>query len=261
MDFSTIRAVVMDMDGVLWRGDTPLPGMIALFERLRARNLPFMLASNNSTTAPTDYAAKLARLGVANIAPREIITSSTATASYLQTHYPAGTRVYIIGMDGLRRVLTEAGFTIADEDVRAVIVGGDFEVTYAKLKRATLLIRAGADFIGTNPDPTFPLPEGLAPGAGSLIAAVRTATDCEPVIIGKPGRPMFEAALQQLGTAAAETLMIGDRLDTDILGAQRAGLRTALVLTGVTHRDQLPASPIQPDAVFDDLPALLDAWG
>lgn len=260
MDFTSIKGVIADMDGVLWRGDQPLPGLADFFDWLRSQDIPFALATNNSSKSPADYLQKLARMGVNTLNEGQILTSGTATASYLAAHYPPGTLIHVLGGDGLRHVIAQAGFVIAQDGVQAVVVGVDFDLTYARLKRACQLIRGGADFIGTNADATFPLPDGLAPGAGSLLAAVSTATGRSPVIIGKPAAPMFEAALRRLGTSPAHTLMIGDRLNTDIEGALRAGLRTALVLTGVTTRDDLAASAIQPDAIYDDLPALLAAW-
>jgi 4-nitrophenyl phosphatase len=246
---------------VLWRGDEPLPGLVPFFEMLRSKNLLFALATNNSSKSPADYIGKLERMGVAGITIRQIITSGTVTMSYLQENFPPGSPLHVLGGDGLRRVITEAGFALGDEGVSAVVVGLDPQLTYEKLRRAALLIRAGAAFIATNADATIPSPDGLAPGAGSIVAALRTATDCEPLVIGKPGRPMFEAAVRLLGTSAEQTLMIGDRLATDILGAAQAGLRTALVLTGVSTRAEAAASPVQPDGIYNDLPALLTAWG
>lgn len=260
MNFSSIKAIIADMDGVLWRGDVPLPGIVEFFKLLLARGLPFVLATNNSAKSPADYVAKLERMGVFNVSEEQIITSGTASVSYVQARYPSGTRVYVLGGDGLRKILTDAKFTVSEDGADVVMVGFAPQLTYDRLKKASLLIREGADFIGTNPDPSIPTPEGLAPGAGSIIAAVRTATDCEPVIIGKPHPPMFEAALRFLGTPPAETLMIGDRLTTDIEGAQRVGLRTALVLTGVTTREELAASPVKPDEIFEDLVELVAAW-
>jgi 4-nitrophenyl phosphatase len=260
MTLQHIRAVISDMDGVLWEGNQPLPGIQTLFAFLRERQLPFALATNNSTNSPANYVLKLAKMGVPDIPETSIITSSIATALYLQTRYPAGTRLYMVGMAGLREQLEKAGFVLADHDVQAVVSGGDFEFTYDKAKRATLLIRAGADFIGTNPDVTFPTPEGLVPGAGSILAMLEAATEKKPLVIGKPEPAMFEAALRILQTLPEETLMIGDRLDTDIAGAHHAGLQTALVLTGITQRDELPNSPVQPDFVFDTLEDLLRAW-
>lgn len=260
MSLKHIRAVISDIDGVLWEGSQPLPGIQSLFTFLRDRQIPFALATNNSTNSPANYVQKLAKLGVPDIPEQSIVTSSSATALYLQTRYPAGTRLYMVGMAGLREQLEKAGFVLADEDVQAVVAGGDFEFTYEKAKRATLLIRAGADFIGTNPDVTFPTPEGLVPGAGSILAMIEAAAGKKPLVVGKPEPAMFEAALRILQTLPEETLMIGDRLDTDIAGAHHAGLQTALVLTGITQREDLPNSDTQPDFVFDTLDDLLSVW-
>jgi 4-nitrophenyl phosphatase len=141
-----------------------------------------------------------------------------------------------------------------------VVQGADFELTYQKLKIACLAIRAGASFIATNLDRSFPSEEGLIPGAGALVAALQTATDVEPLAIGKPQPVMFEVAMQMLGCSADTTLVIGDRLDTDIAGARNAGMPAALVLTGVSEREAAASSPHAPDAVFDDLVQLLEHW-
>lgn len=261
MDFTAVKGVISDMDGVLWRGDEPLPGMHDLFAILRQRGIPIVLATNNSTKSQAEYIQKLQQMGVNSLSESQIVTSGTATASYLQKQYPAGTPVFVLGGDGLRHILQSAGFSIERDAARVVVVGADFNLTYDNLKRATYLIRDGADFIGTNIDATFPLPDGLAPGAGSIIAAVATATGATPQIIGKPAAAMFQSALEVLGTNAYETLMIGDRLNTDIEGAMQAGLKAALVLTGVTTPAELAASGLEPDGVYEDLPALLAAWG
>jgi 4-nitrophenyl phosphatase len=259
MDFSAIDGVVMDMDGVVWRGDQVLPGAGALLDFLRWRELPYMAATNNSARSPADYVVKLAGMGLTGWTEDQILTSGRVTMSYLRDHYPPETPVFVVGGDGLKAMIARAGYELAD-NARVVVAGIDFDLTYSRVRRAALLIRAGADFIGTNEDATFPMPDGLVPGAGSIIALLKTATDRYPVVMGKPHRPMFDAALKALGTSPERTLMIGDRLDTDILGAQQAGLPAALVLTGVTSRRELDASPIRPDAVYDDLNALLAAW-
>jgi 4-nitrophenyl phosphatase len=258
--FNTIRAVISDMDGVLWTGDTPLPGLSVFFDLLRAKSLPFALATNNSSKSPQDYVHKLERFGIPGVQASHILTSGTTTISYLRAHYPAGAPMHILGGDGLRQVVQEAGYTLADKDALAVIVGLDPQLNYDKLKRAALLIRQGATFIATNVDATIPIPEGLAPGAGSLVAALQTATETEPLVMGKPYAPMFEAALRLLGTLPSETLMIGDRLNTDIEGARRLGLQTALVLTGVATREQAETSPQPPDRIYSDLAALVQDW-
>jgi 4-nitrophenyl phosphatase len=265
MRFSTITGVVMDMDGVLWRGETPLPGLDDLFQWLNERDIPYALATNNSSRTPENYVDKLARMGIADVPARCIVTSATATAAYLRAHYPDGIRVHVFGMDGLRQMLQSAGLQLTapgGEPAEVVVAGIDFDLTYEALKQAALAIRAGADFIGTNPDKTFPTPDGLIPGTGSMLAALETATDRTPTIIGKPETPMFEAALAITGTRAENTLMIGDRLGTDILGGKQAGMKTALLFTGVTTPDDLirDADTVWPDVAYEGLPDLVRAW-
>lgn len=249
------------MDGVLWRGNEALPGLIELFDFCKQNELPFILATNNSRKTQSDYVHKLAHLGVDGIQQHHIITSGTATADYLQMNYPAGTRLYVVGGDGLKQILAQAGFDLIEEgQAELVVVGIDFDMTYNRMRNAALQIRAGARFIGTNPDASFPSPSGLVPGAGSFLALLQTATDVKPLVIGKPEAAMFESALRMLGTQPHETLMLGDRIGTDITGAQAMGIRTALLLTGVETQETLANSPIQPDMVFDGLPELLAAW-
>ena len=260
MNLSDIKAVASDMDGVLWRGDEPLPGMVTLFQMLHRRGLPFALVTNNSMKTPLDYVAKLSKLGVADVREDQIITSSTTTVSYLKATYPTGSPMHVLGGDGLRRVLIAGGFTLDDAVPKAVVVGLDTNLTYDKLKRASFLIRAGADFIATNQDDSIPTPEGLAPGAGSIVAALKASTGKQPMVMGKPDAPMFEAALRLLGTAPADTLMIGDRLNTDITGAALLGFKTALVLTGVSTRADAEVNMIKPDGIYNDLAALLESW-
>lgn len=260
MNLSDIKAVASDMDGVLWRGDEPLPGMVTLFQMLRTRGLPFALVTNNSMKTPSDYVAKLAKLGVLDVHESQIITSSTTTLSYLKATYPAGSPMHVLGGDGLRRLIIDGGFKLDDVAPKAVIVGLDTNLTYDKLKRASFLIRAGATFIATNQDDSIPTPEGLAPGAGSIVAALKAATGKQPKVMGKPDAPMFEAALRLMGTAPADTLMIGDRLNTDITGAALLGFKTALVLTGVSTREDAEVNSIKPDGIYADLAALLASW-
>lgn len=259
LDFRSIRAVVLDMDGVLWRGREPLPGVPEFFRFLQSQGLPYALATNNSTTSVDAYITRLADVG-APAAPDQVITSAVATAAYVKRHYPPDTPIYIVGESGLHQALADNGFRFDPDAARLVIAGLDRQLTYEKIRIAAGRIRAGADFIGTNPDRTFPMPEGLIPGAGTVLAAIEAATDVLPLVIGKPEPPMFEVTADRLGTTPDTTLMIGDRLDTDILGAQRAGLRTALVLTGITTAEEARASIIQADAVYEGLPALRAAW-
>ena len=161
-------------------------------------------------------------------------------------------------MNGLREALFGDGYFVEDDlSPDYVVVGMDFTVTYPQLRRACLHIRAGAQFIGTNPDTTFPAEDGIVPGCGALLALLRAGAEQEPYVIGKPGPALFEAAIELLNATPATTLTVGDRLDTDIAGARAAGLASALILTGVTTREALAQSHVQPDMVFEDLPALI----
>lgn len=256
---SSLRALLIDMDGVLWVGNQMLPGVAAFFSFLDARHIRYLLVSNNATRR-ADYT--VARMRDANvfIEPESVLTSADATPRWVKQKMPRVKRVYVIGETALRDALTDVQFEIVERDADAVIVGLDRTLTYEKLKRATLEIRRGAQFIATNADRTLPTEEGLTPGAGSLVAALVAATDVEPIIIGKPGRPMFELALDIAGTSISETAMLGDRLDTDIDGAAAFGLKTILVLTGVSTRAQAKQNRVRPDLVVEDLNQLVRIW-
>lgn len=255
------RAVLCDMDGVLWRGSRPLPGLHDFFAHLAAAELPYVLVTNNSSRTPAQYVAKLASLGVTCEA-RHVLNSSLAAADYLADELERGASIYPIGGDGVRWAMEERGFRIASGEgpVDAVVVGWDRALTWDKLATATLCIREGARFVATNPDRTFPSERGLVPGNGAQIAALEAATGVEAVTVGKPEAQLYRQALARMQTAPGDTLVIGDRLDTDILGGLRLGMPTALLLSGVTRREELPQSPIRPDVVFDDLAALVAAW-
>ena len=259
-DFQTIQAVVLDMDGVLWRGSEILPGVTEFFQFVRERGIPYAMATNNSTKTPEMYVERLNSLGIP-IGPDQIITSSVATGDYMRRTYdPATTPLFIIGQEGIRREMSTLGFREDPDNASVVIVGLDFDINYDKLATAALRINAGATFIGTNGDLTFPWPQGQVPGNGSFLATLEAATGVSPINIGKPEVAMFEVAVERLGAQPAHTLMIGDRLETDILGGQRAGLHTALVLTGITSPQMAREAEIQADVVFDSLAALHHAW-
>lgn len=248
------------MDGVLYRGRTALPGVRELLAFLQQRGVAYACITNNASMTPAQYEEKLAAMGI-DIPGTLVMTSAMVTNHYLRAHYPRGTTVYVVGMRGLLELLFGDGYFVADERAPQLVVqGADFELTYDKLRRACLAIRAGARYIATNPDRTFPTEEGLIPGAGAVMAALMAATDVEPFVIGKPQATMFQVALEMLDGTAETTLVIGDRLDTDIAGAHNAELPSALVLTGVSSRSELAASPYQPSLVFEGLPELLHAW-
>jgi 4-nitrophenyl phosphatase len=256
------EAFIFDMDGVLYRGRQALPGVNELIAALEARGIPYLLATNNSTATPAEYVVRMAGYGV-TVTESHIQTSATATRDYLKRDLPDGAHILPIGADALATQLKDGTTFIITDDpddaVAAVVVGLDKRFTYERLNRAMQAIHNGARFIATNADATLPVEDGVLPGAGSIIAAVATASGKQPTVIGKPETLMMTTAVAQLGTSASRTVMIGDRLDTDILAAARAGLTTALVLTGVTTRDDLAGSEIVPDYVFTDLPAITRA--
>jgi 4-nitrophenyl phosphatase len=263
LDFRNLRALVTDMDGVLLRGPEPLPGLAVLFNFLRRRHIPFIIATNNSTKTPREYRQKLADLGAEVVKEENILTSALVTAAYLQRKFPPGAAIYVVGQPNFEAAIQAAGFALladAGQIADAVVVGGDPDLTYTKLKHAALHIQRGACFIGSNPDVLYPTEEGLVPEAGTILAALQAATGVAPLIMGKPERFMFETAAAKLGCSPAQTVMLGDRLDTDILGGQRAGLKTILMTTGVDTEAAITAKGIQPDAVFGSLEALVAAW-
>lgn len=253
-----IHALIIDMDGVLWRGDDPFPGLVEFFDLLRERSIAFRLATNNASKSPGQYVDKLASMGV-EVAASDILTSAVVTAQYIAAIAP-GASVYAIG-DGTRQAVLDHGLCLTNgEEADFVAVGWDPKLTYEKLCEATLLIHAGAKFIGTNPDRTWPSERGLLPGNGAILACLQAATDIEPFIIGKPERAMFDAALAAMGADAAHTAMLGDRLETDILGGRDMGLRTIFVLSGVSDQAELAANSVKPDWVFKDIQELTQIW-
>ena len=256
------RAFVFDMDGVLYRGASLLPGVNDLLDALELRERRYIFATNNSMASPTEYVAKLAKMGVA-VPAEAILTAGTATRDYLVERLPPDSAIFVIGMPALHeQIFGDTGFrpvTSEEDHPAAVVVGLDITYTYDKMKAANAAIRAGATFIATNADATLPTEAGLVPGAGSILAGIITASGRQPTIVGKPEPLILEQALERLGVTAADSVMIGDRLDSDIVAGNRAGMMTALVLTGVSTRDEIGSAPARPDLVFTDLPALLDA--
>ena len=258
-DLASFRFLITDMDGVLWRSNEPMPGLVDFFKFLREQSIRFMCVTNNSSTAPQKIADRLRSFGT-DVTSAEIVTSSSATADYLTTSLPTGSKVYVIGLDGLRTAVIERGFVISEDDASAVVVGIDWNLTYNQIKQAARLIRGGAKFIGTNADATFPAAEGIIPGAGSILAAIETASGVKPIVIGKPEAVLYAMAMQRMQAQADQTVVLGDRLETDILGAVRLNLKSILVLSGVTTPQQLLASGYQPDWIFEDITDLKNHW-
>ncbi len=252
--------LILDMDGVLWHGNTPVPGIIDFFETLDAFHIKYVLATNNATKVSDDYARRLASFGV-DVDPSCILTSSETTALYLKQRGTAGAKVYVVGEDGLANAIRSQGFELlesegliaADTQVDFVVAGMTRHVCYEQLASATYLINQGATFIGTNPDVTFPTEIGPLPGAGSILAFLETATGVRPVVVGKPNRIIFDEAIRRLEGNNFDTLMVGDRLNTDIVGGHAAGLRTVLLLSGISKMADVAKSAVQPDWIFSDL--------
>jgi 4-nitrophenyl phosphatase len=253
--FAAPRGFLVDLDGVVYHGDRVIPSAPGFFRYLRDRRIPFLMTTNNSTLGPPEYVAKLARMDI-EVAESEVLGSADATAAYLKQQAPTGGRAYVIGESGLKEAIEGAGFTLAESDAQFVVVGLDRQLTYQKLTTAVRLVRGGAAFVGPNPDTTLPTDDGIIPGAGSFQAAITAASGVRPLIIGKPEPTMLQIGCQRLGLSPADTAIIGDRLDTDIVGGYRAGLRTILVLTGVSTRAEAEAVEVRPDHIFEDLPAL-----
>ena len=261
------RGFVFDMDGVIYLGTRLLPGVNDLFDTFRLNNVPFVLGTNNSTATRDSFVQRLAALGV-TVRADQIQTSSTVTRDLLleDETIPDNARILIVGEPSIPSILQDGtDFVIVGDDddpesADVVVVGLDFDFTYRKMSRAVAAIVHGARFLATNSDDRLPNEHGFQPGAGACIAGIAVASRVQPLVVGKPEPLMMLKAAAVLGCAPGEAVMVGDRLDTDALAAQRAGMMTALVLTGLTTREMIAESPILPDFVFEDLPALLQAF-
>ena len=258
---SHIKALILDMDGVVWRGDAPIGDLAATFRRIQERGLKFVFATNNSTKTSEQYVAKLNGFGV-DVEPWQVVTSSQVAARAMAQSYPRGTRALVIGEDGLRIPLEQAEFEIVSVEnapqAEVVVMGMDRGVSFEKLAEATLLIRKGVRFYATNMDKTFPTPRGEIPGAGAWISVITTATNVEPIVAGKPFPFLMELSLERLGSLKEETLVVGDRLETDIAAGQAVGCPTALVLSGVSTKEQADKWMPRIDNVVNDLTTLIN---
>jgi NagD protein len=223
---------LMDMDGVIVREDHLVPGADRFVARLVETGHPFLILTNNSIFTPRDLAARLARLGL-DVTPDRIWTSALATAKFLDDQRPDGS-AFVIGEAGLTTALYEAGYTLVETDPDYVVLGETRTYSFERIARGIQLIARGARFIATNPDPTGPSPAGPLPATGSVAALISAATGVQPYFIGKPNPLMIRSALRQIGAHSESTVMIGDRMDTDIVTGLEAGLETILVLTGIT---------------------------
>lgn len=254
---SVIKAAILDMDGVLWRSQTPLCDLPELFANFDNHGISVILATNNGTNTITQYVDKLKGYGV-NVDPHQVVTSTMAVSYLLKKHFPEGGPVYISGSQALIDTMAEYGFYHSKENAKAVVAGLSWDCNYESIKNTSLMIQKGLPFFFTNPDPTYPTPEGNVPGAGTLLAALETATGVKAMLAGKPLPFLFEVALDRLRSDPSETIVVGDRLNTDIQGGFDARCKTVFVLTGVNNREDLKSWSPQPDLTLNNVRDLFD---
>ncbi len=245
-----------DMDGVLVHEGVALPGAKEFLQRLVDRERRFLVLTNNSIYTPRDLAARLARAGLT--VPEEAIwTSALATADFLADQLPGGS-AYVIGEAGLTTALHEAGYTLTDIDPDYVVLGETRTYSFEQITRAIRLVDAGARFLATNPDATGPSAEGPLPATGSVAALITRATGSAPYFVGKPNPMMFRSALNRIQAHSETTIMVGDRMDTDVVAGIEAGLETVLVLTGSTRREDIARFPYRPAHVLASIADVID---
>ncbi len=250
------RGYLIDMDGVIYRGGEPIPGAAAFIQRLTREDVPFLFLTNNSQRTRRDVALKLLRMGI-HVEERHVFTCAMATARYLAKRKPKGT-AFVIGEGGLLMALHRNGYAVVDKSPDYVVVGEGRAVTLEMLETAAQMIVDGAKLIATNLDPNCPTKDGTRPGCGATVAYLETATGTQAMSMGKPSPIMMRAARKELGLATSETIMVGDTLQTDILGGVQMGYRTILVLTGTTQEADLARSAYGPDRVLRSVAELSD---
>jgi NagD protein len=251
-----IESWLMDMDGVLVHEENALPGADRFIAGLKAKDIPFLVLTNNSIYTRRDLAARLTASGL-DIPEERIWTSALATADFLRDQRPNGS-AFVIGESGLTTALHAVGYTMTDRDPEYVVLGETRTYSFERITQAIRLIDRGARFIATNPDTTGPSAEGPTPATGSVAALISRATGVEPYFVGKPNPLMMRSALNAIGAHSETTAMIGDRMDTDIVSGLEAGLHTILVLTGVTAADQTERFPYRPSEILPSVAELAD---
>jgi len=236
IDNVPISSVILDMDGVLWRSNEPLCDLKKLFSSLEKMKIKVLMATNNGLNTVDQYILKFHGFGV-HIKPWQVVTSAMATGYLVKQHFPDGGPIYIMGEEALFITLEEYNFYHSEKYAQAVVAGLTKQFTYDMLKSTSFMIQKGLPFYFTNPDPTYPSPEGNIPGAGTVLAALETASGVKAHIAGKPLPFLFDLGMERLNSKPYETLVIGDRMSTDIKGGQESGCMTALVLTGVSTEE------------------------
>jgi len=256
-----VRTWLSDMDGVLVHEEEAIPGAAEFVRVLRDRGRPFLLLTNNSIFTARDLQARLHRSGI-DVPEESIWTSALATAQFLDQQRPGGT-AYVVGEAGLTTAMHAIGYVLSEKDPDYVVLGETRTYSFEAITTAIRLIEGGARFIATNPDPTGPSPAGSIPATGSVAALITRATQVEPYFVGKPNPLMMRSALNRIDAHSESTVMVGDRMDTDMVAGLEAGLRTILVLTGSTRPDAVERFPYRPTYVRDsvaDLVDLVEEW-
>ena len=246
-----MKNYLMDMDGVIVRGSEPVPGAPEFIARLRERGARFLVLTNNSIYAPRDLANRLRYLGI-EVPDDAIYTSAIATAHFLHRQRPNGT-AYVIGEAGLTTALHDVGYVLTEHEPEYVVLGETTAYSFERITRGVRLILAGARFIATNPDANGPAEGGIAPATGAVAALIERATGLAPYYVGKPNPLMVRTALRTIDAHSEDTVMIGDRMDTDIIMGIESGLETILVLTGVTTAAAVARFPYQPTRVVESV--------
>ena len=246
-----IKNYLVDMDGVLVHGATLLPGAAEFVQRLRAQETKFLILTNNSKYTQRDLQVRLHYLGL-DVPPEAIFTSALATAQFLHDQRPGG-RAYAIGESGLTTALHDIGYVLTDQEPEYVVLGETTTYSFDLITRAIRFVSTGAQFIATNPDVMGPGEGGIVPATGAVAALISAATGVKPYYVGKPNPLMMRTALRTLDAHSEESVMIGDRMDTDIVAGIESGLRTILVLTGVTSREQVERFPYRPTWIRDSI--------
>ncbi|MDO3648940.1 HAD-IIA family hydrolase [Nocardia mangyaensis] len=250
-----ILSYLTDMDGVLVHEDQLIPGADEFLAELRANEIPFLVLTNNSIRTPRDLQARLRHTGL-DIPEESIWTSALATATFLDDQRPGGT-AYVVGESGLTTALHEIGYVLTDSNPDYVVLGETRTYSFEAITTAIRLVDRGAKFIATNPDATGPSRDGVLPATGSVAALITRATGKEPYYVGKPNPLMMRSALRRIGAHSQSTLMIGDRMDTDVIAGLEAGLRTILVTSGISTKSSVETYPFRPTLVVDSVADLI----
>lgn len=244
------------MDGVLIQGKRLIPGADLFIQTLKEKKIPFLVLTNNSLYTQKDLSYRLSTFGL-EIPAEQIFTSAMATANFIQSQVPDGT-AFVIGESGLTEAIHQVGYVVTDNNPDYVVLGETFTYHYEHITKGIRLIMDGALFIGTNPDTTGPTDKGISPAAGAMAALMQSASGKAPFFVGKPNPFMMRSALNYLGAHSEDTIMMGDRMDTDIIAGTESGMDTILVLSGVTSKESIETYPYRPKYVVPSVAELLN---